>query len=121
MQQPPSATRVFISHAGRDTAWAEWIAWHLRQAGFATELDVFDWQVGDSFVLRMNEALERPDLVVLSLWSTAYFEAERFTTIEWSAVLASRSEDVPRLVPLRIEDVRPPAILRGLIFRDSLD
>ena len=25
--------RVFVSHAGRDRAWAEWIAWQLVGAG----------------------------------------------------------------------------------------
>jgi len=23
----------FVSHAGPDRAWAEWVAWHLREAG----------------------------------------------------------------------------------------
>jgi hypothetical protein len=36
-------TDFFISHAGRDTAWAEWLAWQLQQAGYSVELDVWDW------------------------------------------------------------------------------
>ncbi|MET9620308.1 toll/interleukin-1 receptor domain-containing protein [Streptomyces sp. NPDC006464] len=24
---------VFVSYAGADRAWAEWVAWHLREAG----------------------------------------------------------------------------------------
>ena len=35
-------TDFFISHAGRDTAWAEWLAWQLQQAGYTVELDVWD-------------------------------------------------------------------------------
>jgi len=23
----------FVSHAGRDTAWAEWLGWQLQQVG----------------------------------------------------------------------------------------
>jgi hypothetical protein len=35
----------FVSHAGRDTGWAEWLAWQLQQAGYTVELDVWDWTV----------------------------------------------------------------------------
>ncbi|MGR6965111.1 toll/interleukin-1 receptor domain-containing protein [Geodermatophilus sp. URMC 61] len=35
-------TDFFISHAGRDTGWAEWLAWQLQQAGRSVELDVWD-------------------------------------------------------------------------------
>ncbi|MFF1297406.1 MULTISPECIES: toll/interleukin-1 receptor domain-containing protein [unclassified Streptomyces] len=49
----------FISHAGADRAWAEWIAWQLEDAGHRVELDYWDWGAGDNFVLRMNAALER--------------------------------------------------------------
>jgi hypothetical protein len=33
---------LFISHAGPDRAWAEWVAWHLCEAGYTVELDVWD-------------------------------------------------------------------------------
>ena len=35
-------TDFFVSHAGRDTAWAEWLAWQLQEAGHTVELDVWD-------------------------------------------------------------------------------
>ncbi|WP_026207945.1 FxSxx-COOH system tetratricopeptide repeat protein, partial [Catelliglobosispora koreensis] len=103
----------FVSHAGRDRAWAEWVAWELAQAGFSVELDVWDWPAGDSFVARMNEALQGCSRVV-ALWSPAYFEPERFTTEEWQAVVAARQ----RWVPLRIDVVTPPPILSPVIYKD---
>jgi hypothetical protein len=42
-----SRTDFFISHAGRDTGWAEWLAWQLQQAGYTFELDVWDWAPGE--------------------------------------------------------------------------
>ena len=39
-------TDFFISHAGRDTGWAEWLAWQLQQDGYTVELDVWDWVRG---------------------------------------------------------------------------
>src|SRR3712207_6886290 len=51
-------TDFFISHAGRDTGWAEWLAWQLQQAGYRVELDVWDRAPGEDFVARMQTALE---------------------------------------------------------------
>jgi hypothetical protein len=105
--------RVFVSHAGRDLAWAEWVAWQLREAGYRVELDRWDWAAGDNFMVRISQALAKADIVV-AVVSEAYFEVERFTTDEWSAVLAARR----RLVLLRVEDVAVAAVLRPHIFRD---
>jgi tetratricopeptide (TPR) repeat protein len=76
-------------------------------------LDTRDWAAGENFVLKMNDALERADRVV-ALFSNAYFEPQRYTTIEWTTILAAGGH----LVPLRIEDVSPPPVLRALIYRD---
>jgi tetratricopeptide (TPR) repeat protein len=111
----------FVSHAGPDRAWAEWVAWQLEQAGYSVELDVWDWEAGRNLITAMSDALDRAGRVV-ALFSTAYFERERYTTEEWSAVL-SHALDGPEgcLVPVRIEDVPAqeiPAVLRSLVFCD---
>ena len=111
----------FVSHAGADRAWAEWVAWQLTEAGYTVELDVWDWAAGRNFVTAMSGALGRADRVV-ALFSAAYFEPERYTTEEWSAALVH----VPgvaagRLVPVRVEAVpadKVPPVLRPLIARD---
>ena len=119
-----SADRVdfFISHAGADRAWAEWVAWQLVEAGSTIELDVWDWAAGQDFIIKISDALDRADRVV-ALWSAEYFNRSRYTTKEWSAALIV---DVPgaqdgRLVPLRIEEVpadQMPGILRAVLYRD---
>jgi hypothetical protein len=111
----------FVSHAGRDRAWAEWVAWQLTEAGYAVEQDVWDWAAGQNFVTTMSEALDRADRVV-ALFSAAYFDRSRYTTEEWSAsILRVLDADAGRLLPLRVEDVaagQMPAVLRPLLFRD---
>ena len=62
----------FISHAGRDTAWAEWLAWQLQDAGYTVELAVWDWAPGLDFVARMAAALESADRL-LAVCTEAYF------------------------------------------------
>ena len=111
----------FVSHAGADRAWAEWVAWQLTEAGYTVELDVWDWAAGQNFVTAMSDALDRCDRVV-ALFSAAYFDRSRYTTEEWSAAALH----VPgigdgRLVPVRVEDVpaaEMPAVLRPLVYRD---
>ncbi|MFI7601207.1 FxSxx-COOH system tetratricopeptide repeat protein [Actinoplanes sp. NPDC049681] len=99
------ASRIFISHAGRDRPWAEWARWHLEAAGYRTELDTVDWAPGTNFVQAMYEALHRgnPMLVLLS---TSYLDPGRYTTDEWTTRLAQRRKDpAAKLIPLRVERV----------------
>jgi hypothetical protein len=110
---------LFISHAGRDRTWAEWVAWELLQAGYRVELDSWDWEVGENFDEKMRDALEWADRMVALFWE-AYFEAARYTTVEWTPLLTDRDAARPRLLPFRIENVTPPTILRPLVLRICL-
>jgi hypothetical protein len=111
----------FVSHAGADRAWAEWVAWQLTDAGYSVELDVWDWAAGRNFITAMSDALDRADRVI-ALFSAAYFERERYTTEEWSsAVVRVPGASTERLVPVRVENVPPgevPPVLRPLVFCD---
>src|ERR1035437_550841 len=88
-----SAGRVdfFISHAGADRAWAEWVASQLTEAGHSVELDVRDWIAGQNCITKISETLGRADRVG-ALWSAEYFSPARYTTHEWSAVLTDGRE-----------------------------
>ena len=111
----------FVSHAGADRAWAEWVAWQLDQAGYSVELDVWDWAPGRNFVSAMSDALDRCDRV-LALFSSAYFDRSRYTTKEWSAAMVHFPGMLEgRLVPVRVEDIpteQMPSVLRPLISCD---
>ena len=111
----------FVSHAGADRAWAEWVAWQLTDAGYTVELDVWDWAAGQNFMTAMSDALGRCDRVV-ALFSAAYFDRSRYTTEEWSAAaLHVPGTGDNRLVPVRVEEVPAtdmPAVLRPLVYRD---
>jgi hypothetical protein len=112
---------LFVSHAGADRAWAEWVAWQLTEAGYSVELDVWDWAAGQNFMTAMSDALDRCERVV-ALFSAAYFERERYTTEEWTAAaLHAPGTGEGRLVPVRVEDLpaaQMPGVLRPLVFRD---
>ncbi|MFG3100214.1 FxSxx-COOH system tetratricopeptide repeat protein [Streptomyces sp. NPDC048182] len=108
---PDTRQRFFISYAGPDGVWAEWVGWQLKQAGHQVELDRWDWRTGDDFVQKMSQALARAD-GVLALFSENYFAAGRWTQEEWSAVVATRGRLVPIVIePLADDDV--PDLLAG--------
>src|SRR5215472_16261161 len=111
----------FVSHAGADRAWAEWVAWQLTEAGYTVEVDVWDWAAGQNFVGSMSDALARCDRVVVLL-SEAYFEEQRYTTEEWTAALVHQPGiGAGRLVPIRVEDLPAaamPRLLAPLMFAD---
>ena len=116
-------TDFFISHAGADRGWAEWVAWELAEAGYTVELDVWDWAAGRNFVTAMSDALDRCDRVV-ALFSAAYFDRSRYTAQEWAASLVHLpGVEEDRLVPVRVEEVpagQVPPLLRPLVARDLL-
>ena len=111
----------FVSHAGADRAWAEWVAWQLTNAGYTVELDVWDWAAGQNFMAAISDALDRCDRV-LALFSAAYFDRSRYTNEEWTAAaLHVPGTGDNRLVPVRVEEVptaQMPAVLRPLISCD---
>src|SRR4051794_5143582 len=109
-------TDFFISHAGRDTGWAEWLAWQLQQAGYSVELDVWDWAPGEDFVARMAAALESADRL-LAVCTEAYF-ASAFGGAELRAAFAALSAAEGRIVPVLVEPVTLPPLYAPLIHLD---
>src|SRR4051812_20795648 len=106
----------FISHAGRDTGWAEWLAWQLQEAGYTVELDVWDWAPGEDFVARMGAALERADRL-LAVCTEAYF-ASAFGGAELRAAFAVSAAAGGRIVPVLVEPVPLPPLYAPLIPLD---
>src|SRR4051794_33318667 len=109
-------TDFFISHAGRDTGWAEWLGWQLQQAGWTVELDVWDWSPGEDFVARMAAALERADRL-LAVCTEAYF-VSAFGGAELRAAFAGSAATQRRIVPVLVEPVTLPPLYAPLIHLD---
>ena len=109
-------TDFFVSHAGRDTAWAEWLAWELQEAGYRVELDVWDWAPGEDFVAHMQAALQRADRL-LAVCTQAYF-ASVFGGAELRAAFAGSASEPGRIVPVVVEPVEVPPLFAPLIHVD---
>jgi hypothetical protein len=90
---PGDQAPVFISHVPAETGWAGRAAAHLEVAGHRVLLDVGEWAL---------KVRELPGIVVVALWSRAYFESGAATATMWE--LFRRSPAI-RLVCLRVEEM----------------
>jgi TIR domain len=58
-QGKPAHTDFFISYTGKDSQWAQWIAFELEAAGYHTLIQAWDIRPGSNFVVEMDEAATR--------------------------------------------------------------
>ena len=110
----------FISYAGANRAWAEWIAWQLEQVGgYTVILQAWDFAAGENFIQRMNEALDQSDRVI-SVLSQAYL-ASRYCREEWTAAMLDGGQQRGRLFPIRVEECDLPPLLATRIYSDLVE
>ena len=114
-QQPKK--HFFISRNGADAAWAEWIAWQLEKKGYTTILQDWDFQPGQSFITKMEDALSGSERTIAVL-SPQYFKG-KYSHAEWTAVFRDdpKGED-GLLVPVRVETCELPRLLGPIIYID---
>jgi tetratricopeptide (TPR) repeat protein len=110
------AADFFISYTGADRAWAEWVAWQLEDANYRTILQAWDFEPGDNFVVRMQDALEEADRT-LALVSKAYL-ASPYCTDEWTGAFLHDDDGRNHLLLVRIEDCKLPRLLRTQSYID---
>lgn len=111
---------VFISHRKTDDAEAERLAQEIQKAGHAVWFDVWDINIGDSIVERMNSGLTGSTYLVL-----CYSEAGVLSSWmgrEWESALARQlnGSDV-KILPVRLTGGHPPAILADIYYADLVE
>ncbi|HLK79215.1 MAG TPA: FxSxx-COOH system tetratricopeptide repeat protein [Streptosporangiaceae bacterium] len=105
----------WLSYAGRDQDWADWIAWQLVNAGYSVELDAWGRTADRTPAIVTAEALGRADQMLM-LFSAAYFQ-------QWTVASpdSPAGPDQSRLVGLRVEPANagqlPPG-LRSVVCHD---
>jgi tetratricopeptide (TPR) repeat protein len=113
-------TDFFISYAGVNEPWARWIAVELERAGYRTVSQVLDFRPGNDFVHKMHEAMTsaRRTIVVLS---PAYLDS-KFGEPEWRTAFADDPDgELRKLVPVKVQPVQPPGLLRTRVSIDLVD
>jgi WD40 repeat protein len=103
-------TDFFISYAETDRAWAEWIGWHLEEAGYTTIVQAWDFAPGSNFVERTQRALTESRRMIAVL-SPGYL-ASAYDGAEWQSVWRDDMRgDQRSLVPVRVEACDPAGLL----------
>jgi hypothetical protein len=117
---PEAKKHFFISYNKADITWAEWIAWELEEAGYATIIQAWDFRPGSNFVTMMQERLETVDRVIAVL-SQDYLEA-KFTRAEWATAFSNDpTGEKGLLLPVRVRDCEPEALLKTIVYIDLVD
>ncbi|NTV25814.1 MAG: toll/interleukin-1 receptor domain-containing protein [Chlorobiaceae bacterium] len=113
----PVRKDFFISYSSADEQWAEWIAWQLKEAGYALVLQKWDFHAGGNFILEMHRAAIETERT-LAVLSPRYLDA-LYTHPEWAAALVQDPIGNKRLlIPVRIEDFMPAGLFASLIYVD---
>ena len=112
-QHPPEGPSekgdFFISRTSADAAWAQWIAWQLEASNYTVVIQDWDFAPGVNFVHKMQEASTDTERTIAVL-SPRYFQSS-FTEAEWTAAFyRDASGEEGRLLPIRIENFKPPGM-----------
>ena len=106
--------KIFISYSRVDAGAVQRIADTLKNAGFEVWLDTTDIVPGQNWVKEIDQALTEAGYL-LALLSNASLQSQ-WVQREWTAVLTRQlsSTNGGVVIPLRLEPVNPPTILRAI-------
>jgi tetratricopeptide (TPR) repeat protein len=113
-EQNPRRCDFFVSYTGVDTAWAEWIAWQLKKAGYTVTIQAWHFRPGMNFVALMGQALDRCQRTV-AVVSRAYLDQSAYGSDEWTAAFTHDDPASFGLLLVLVEPVSLPRLLRPWI------
>jgi tetratricopeptide (TPR) repeat protein len=107
----------FISYTAADKAWAEWIAWELKDFGFTVDIQAWNFRPGQDFIWHMQNALQHSDRTIAIL-SPDYLKSD-LGGAEWRAVFnLDPTGEQALLLPVyvRAYDAKQMALLSSRIY-----
>ena len=114
------AADFFVSYTSSDRAWAEWIAWQLEAEGYQVVVQAWDFTPGHDWAHEMQYATSTAERVVPVL-SAAYLRSAHGEA-EWRVFYArDPSGERGLLLVVRVEQVKPPGLLKTRIYVDLVD
>ena len=110
----------FISYTGKDSQWAQWIAFELEAAHYTTLIQAWDIRPGSNFVAEMDDAARRTERTILVL-SEAYLTSD-FAFSEWAAAFRRDPRGKQgKVLPVRIERCTVEGLLGPIGSIDLVD
>jgi ligand-binding sensor domain-containing protein len=109
--------KIFISYSHSDKKYVNRITIDLENAGMSVWVDEKKIKVGDSILKKIEEGISKCDFfcLVISRHSvnSKWVEREFETALE-----AQLSTGGPKILPLLIQDVEPPLLLKNIKYAD---
>jgi len=110
---------VFISHRGADQVATERLARALRKRGHKVWLDIWQIQVGDSIVGRIDSCLSEASFLLLCC--SGQLSTSSWTDREWMSALARQLGGAGvRLLPVRLTGGVLPSVLADVKYADLI-
>src|SRR4051812_40277858 len=104
----------FISYTQADRPWAEWIDAVLRQAGYTTKIQAWDFRPGQNFIIEMHRAAAGSDRTIAVL-SPDYLRS-LYAMAEWAAAFAADPDGTKgKLVPVLVREAELDGLLSAII------
>lgn len=111
--------KVFVSHRGVDTAQAEQLALELRVAGHDVWLDVWEIDISDSIIEKIDAGLTSTDVLVLCLSADADGVHTTYMLREWAPTLARQlAGHGVKVLPTFLTGGHLPAIIADIKAAD---
>jgi|GEM_PF-1787132 len=109
---------LFLSHATPDKAWVLTLADQLTALGLRVFVDSLEIDTGDNFVVKISDGLANSRYMVLVL--SNHTEGHPWVIQEWTSYLAEHGP-LGRLLPIKIDAVDQPTILKATQVTDAID
>ncbi|MDA4108912.1 toll/interleukin-1 receptor domain-containing protein [Mycolicibacterium holsaticum] len=111
--------KVFISHASADKPTVRAITQALKDSGVNVWLDEADIRVGESITEGVTSGLVSSDLLLLAFSHQAL--QSRWVKRELNAFFMTAMANDKPIVPCRLDDSDPPALLADIKYADFRD
>lgn len=110
----------FLSYNKADKAWAKWLAAVLEEHNYSTHIQAWDIRPNDDFISKMNDFLMYSNSFIPIL-SKEYINSP-YCKLECSAALdKSLNDETYRFIPIRVENIAPPDLIRTIVYIDIFD
>jgi len=108
---------LFVCHSSKDKPFVNWLARELGKHGIATWVDVGELKVGDSLIEKIEEGISKTNYfgVVLSNNSIESNWVKRELQMAFTREF---EEKRPFILPILIEDCKPPLYVREKKYAD---
>jgi len=110
----------FISYTGNDKEWAEWIAWHVEEAGYTTIIQAWDIRPSSNFALEMQDGTAETERMIAVL-SPDYHKSD-YCRAEWAAAFAEDpTGEKGSLLPVRVRECELKGLQKPIVYTDLFD